>query len=242
MRTVNEFRAKIRAVEQPYRAVILAEKYKKFPANVQQAIATPEAERTPGQTLLANQVTRTVSAAPAEIDRIMKPDDLAEKKRLSAEMAEIEKQRPAPIPVAMGITDGDYRFTPDGPGDEPAPGKGIKREVTEGSFLHEGPGRYSPPPSHFLIRGDVNSRGSVMQPGFLTVATFGEPPVALPPASGHTSGRRLALADWLTSKENPLTSQSDCQSHLAPSLRSWNRCHRGQLRQNGRNADPSGIA
>ncbi|HYI94930.1 MAG TPA: PSD1 and planctomycete cytochrome C domain-containing protein [Bryobacteraceae bacterium] len=204
---VNEIRAQIRTVEQPYRAVILAERYKKFPANVQQAIATPEAERTPGQVLLANQVTRTVSAPPAEIDKIMKPEDLEEKKRLAAEVVEIEKQRPAPIPLAMGITDGDYRFTPDGPGDEPAPGKGIKREATEGSFLHEGPDRYSPPPSHFLIRGDVNSRGSVMQPGFLTVATFGEPPVALPPANGRTSGRRLALAEWLTSKENPLTAR-----------------------------------
>ena len=40
----------------------------------------------------------------------------------------------------MGVTDGDYRFAPDGPGDEPAPGKGIKREAIEGSFLHTGRG------------------------------------------------------------------------------------------------------
>ena len=41
--------------------------------------------------------------------------------------------------MAMGMTDGDYRFTPDGPGDEPAPGKGKKRDAIEGSYLHTGP-------------------------------------------------------------------------------------------------------
>ena len=120
-------------------------------------------------------------------------------------MTALEKKRPAPIPVAMGITDGDYRLTPLGAGDEVAPGKGIKQEAIEGSFLHDGKGLYKPPPSYFLHHGDQNSRGSVMKPGFLTVATYGNPPVELPPASGRTSGRRRALAEWLGSAENPLT-------------------------------------
>ncbi len=137
----------------------------------------------------------------------MKPEDLEQKKKLTAELARIEKEKPAPIPMAMGITDGDYRFTPDGPGDEPAPGKGIKQEATEGSFLHKGPGKYKAPPSHFLIRGDVNSRGSETKPGFLLVATKGDEPTELPPSNGHTSGRRRALAEWLVSKDNPLTAR-----------------------------------
>ena len=107
----------------------------------------------------------------------------------------------------MGVTDGDYRFTPDGPGDEPAPGKGIKQEAVEGSFLHTGSGRYQAPPSYFLIRGDVNSRGSLMKPGFVSVITEGNPPTEIPPADGHTSGRRRALAEWLTSPGNPLTAR-----------------------------------
>ncbi len=203
----NAVRMQIRALEQPYREVLLAQKYKKFPANVQTAIATPEAQRTPGQVLLANQVIRTVSVGSGEIDRLMKPEDLARKKDLNAQLSAIEKERPAPIPVAAGITDGDYRFTPDGPGDEPAPGKRVKTEAFEGSFLHKGPEKYIAPPSYFLIRGDVNSRGSQMQPGFLTVATYGNPPVELPPANGHTSGRRRALAEWLVSPDNPLTAR-----------------------------------
>lgn len=200
-------KAELRAVEQPYKEILMTEKFKKLPENIRTAIATPEKDRTPGQTLLANQVIRTTSVSSGDIDRIMKPEDLDNKKQLLKRLASIEKERPAPIPVAMGITDGDYRFTPDGPGDEPAPGKGVQAAAIEGSFLHKGAGRYSAPPSHFLIRGDVNSRGSVMQPGFLTVATTGNPPVEIAPSDGHTSGRRRALAEWLVSSENPLTAR-----------------------------------
>ena len=63
-----------------------------------------KSQRTPGQVLLANQVIRTVSVSSAEIDRIMKPEDLAQKKALVELQSTIEKERPAPIPVAMGIT------------------------------------------------------------------------------------------------------------------------------------------
>src|SRR5258708_5176230 len=204
---VNDIRQKIRTLENPYRNTLLPAKYKRFPQNVQAAIAVPEAQRTPGQQLLASQVIRTVPVSSTEIDRIMKPEDLAEKRQLDAQVAAINKDRPKPIPVAMGMTDGDYRFTPDGPGDEPAPGKGVKREAIEGSYLHTGAGRYQVPPAYLLVRGDVNSRGPEMKPGFVSAITFGNPPVELPPASGHTSGRRRAMAEWLVSPENPLTAR-----------------------------------
>ena len=204
---VQAVRDKLRELERPYREQLLPAKYKKFPQNVQEAIATPEDKRTAGQALLASQVIRTVSVSGAEIDRIMKPEDSAQKQLLNEEIARIEKERPKPIPVAMGITDGDYRFTPDGPGDEPAPGKGVKQAALEGSFLQTGPGRYQAPPSYLLVRGDPNSKGPEMQPGFLSAITYGNPPTELPPASGKTSGRRLALAEWLVSKENPLTAR-----------------------------------
>ena len=76
-----------------------------------------------------------------------------------------------------------------------------------GSFLHQGSGRYQAPASYFLIRGDVNSHGSQMQPGFPAVLLNGEIPTAIPPANGKTSGRRLALAQWLGSPENPVTAR-----------------------------------
>ena len=203
----NEVKAKLRELDQPYKDRLLPAKYKKFPANVREAIATPEEKRTPGQVLLAGQVIRTVSVSPAEIDRIMTPEDLAQKKKLNGELAAIEQERPKPIPMAAIVTDGDYRFTPDGPGDEPAPGKGVKREAIEGSYLHTGPSHYEAPPSYLLIRGDPHSHGPQMQPGFIRVATYGNPPTTLPPSTPHTSGRRLALAEWLVSPENPLAAR-----------------------------------
>jgi hypothetical protein len=204
---IDGVKVRLRELEQPYKDRLLPAKYQKFPKNVQEAIATPKQQRTPGQVLLADQVIRTVSVSPGEIARIMKPEDLAEEKKLTAEIARIEKEMPKPIPVAAGITDGDYRFTPDGPGDEPAPGKGIKREAIEGSFLHTGAGHYETPPSYLLIRGDPNSKGPQMQPGFIRAVTYGNPPVTLTPSTPNTSGRRLALAEWLVAPENPLTAR-----------------------------------
>jgi hypothetical protein len=204
---IKPLREELRTLEKPYRERIVAEKYKKYPENIQTAIATLPEQRTPGQKLLADQIILTTNATSAEIDRLLPAEEIARKKTLLSQISAIEKERPKPIPLAMGITDGDYRFAPDGPGDEPAPGKGVKQDVKEGSFLFRGSGAYSAPPSYFLIRGDIHSRGSKMDPGFVTVATYGDPPTAIPPADGRTSGRRRALAAWLASRENPLTAR-----------------------------------
>jgi hypothetical protein len=204
---VKDLKLQVKTLEKPYRDALLPEKYKKFPQNIQDAINTPEEKRTDGQKLLAGQVIRTVNVSSDEIDKLMKPAELAEKKRLNTEIEQAEKSRPKPIPMAAGVTDGDYRFTPDGPGDEPAPGKGVKREAIEGSYLHQGPGPYQVPPSFLLIRGDVNSKGPRMQPGFVSIITAANTPTELPRRTGNTSGRRLALAEWLISPDNPLTTR-----------------------------------
>jgi hypothetical protein len=204
---IAPLRQQIRELEEPYRAQLAAEKYKKYPENVQRAIAVPEDKRTPGEALLAGQVIRTTSVASSDIFLAMTPAERARKNALAQQIRDLEKTRPAPLPMASIVTDGDYRFAPDGPGDEPAPGKGVKQEAGQGSFLFQGPGRYQPPPSYFLIRGDSGSRGSLMKPGFIEVITYGNPPVEMPPANGRTSGRRRALAEWLGSTENPLTAR-----------------------------------
>src|SRR3954453_17248553 len=132
---VAPLRQAARQMEDPYRQKLAQEKYKKYPLNVQRAIAVPEARRTPGEALLAGQVIRTTSVSSDEIDRAMKPAALAPQKLLNEQLRALESQRPKPLPIAAIVTDGDYRFAPDGPGDEPAPGKGVKRDAGEGSFL-----------------------------------------------------------------------------------------------------------
>ena len=202
-------RDEIAEIEAPHRERLRIELIKeRFPENVQQAALKPEAERTAGEQLLAAQVLsinpprRQVVAAlsEAEGDRWSK---------LTAAVEALDAVRPPEPPMAEIVTDGDYRYAPDGPGDNVIGCPECRILPDEpGSFLYEEGGpAYEAPPNYFLIRGDPFSPGSEMSPGFLTVATYGDPPTALPRPDGRTSGRRLALAEWIASRDNPLTAR-----------------------------------
>jgi hypothetical protein len=206
---IANLRNAIQRVERPYRDRLQLELIKrKFPDNVIRVLAKPERERTPGEALLATQVLKAASVPGAVVDRALSADDGAKKKALSAQIATLTAQRPNPLPMAEIATDGDYRSTPLGEGDDtiscpkcrvPVPGAG--------PFLNSGPGHYEAPPSYFLIRGDVDSHGSQMTPGFIDVITYGNPPTEIPRPDGRTSGRRLALAQWIASPQNPMTAR-----------------------------------
>ena len=62
------------------------------------------------------------------------------------------------------------------------------------------------PVTHLLRRGNPGSLGEEVQPGFPGVLGASVPTV-IPPASGRSSGRRRALADWIASPDNPLTAR-----------------------------------
>jgi hypothetical protein len=206
---IADLKAAIERVERPYRDRLQIEQIKqRFPDSVVRVLAKPEKERTPGETLLAAQVMKAASVSSARVDRVLTADDSARKNALVAQMSALNRQRPRPLPMAEIATDGDYRSSPLGEGDDtvscpkcriPVPGAG--------PYLHKGPGRYQVPPSYFLIRGDVDSHGSQMTPGFIEVITYGDPPTEIPRPDGHTSGRRLALAQWIASPQNPMTAR-----------------------------------
>ncbi len=64
-----------------------------------------------------------------------------------------------------------------------------------------------PPPTHIHIRGSAHAEGDVVEPGFPAI-WGGEDAVIPPPAEGAaTSGRRLALAEWMTRPDNPRTAR-----------------------------------
>jgi len=180
----------------------------RFPENVQAAAFKPEAERTPGEQLLAAQVL-TLNPPRRQVAAALTPDDKARVDELRGEIAALEEQRPPAPAMAHIVTDGDYRFAPDGPGDNVigCPECRTPPDV-EGTYLYEEGGpAYEAPPNHFLIRGDPFSPGSQMSPGFLTAATYGDPPTEISRPDGRTSGRRLALAEWIASRDNPLTAR-----------------------------------
>ena len=206
---VADLKKAIERIERPYRDTLQLERIRRtFPDKILQVIAKPENERTSGDTLLAAQVLKAASVSGAQVDRVLAPAEAVQKKNLAAQVAALEKQRPNPLPMAEIATDGDYRSSPLGEGDDtvscpkcrvPVPGAG--------PYVHKGPGRYEVPPSYFLIRGDVERSGSQMKPGFIDVITNGNPPTEIPRPDGRTSGRRLALAQWIASPQNPMTAR-----------------------------------
>ncbi len=213
MRDVDErqqpLRDEVDEIETPYREELREEMIReRFPENVQAAAFKPEAERTPGEQLLATQVL-TINPPRAQVAAALTPEDKARVDELSAEIAALEDERPPTPAMAHIVTDGDYRFAPDGPGDQVigCPECRTPPEV-DGTYLYEEGGpAYQAPPNYFLIRGDPFSPGSPMSPGFLTAATYGDPPTELSRPDGRTSGRRLALAEWIASRDNPLTAR-----------------------------------
>ncbi|MCY4634335.1 MAG: PSD1 and planctomycete cytochrome C domain-containing protein [Acidobacteria bacterium] len=213
MRDVDDrqqpLRDEVDAIETPYREELRAEMIReRFPENVQAAAFKPEAERTPGEQLLATQVL-TINPPRAQVAAALTPEDKARVDELNAQIAALEDERPPTPAMAHIVTDGDYRFAPDGPGDQVigCPECRTPPEV-DGTYLYEEGGpAYKAPPNYFLIRGDPFSPGSPMSPGFLTAATYGDPPTEIPRPDGRTSGRRLALAEWIASRDNPLTAR-----------------------------------
>ena len=59
---------------------------------------------------------------------------------------------------------------------------------------------------HILIRGNPHAKGDPVQPHFPRVLNQPRPTINTPP-HGRTSGRRTALAEWMTSRDNPLTAR-----------------------------------
>ena len=62
------------------------------------------------------------------------------------------------------------------------------------------------PDTYLLVSGELESKGEKTEPGFLE-CVIGKTEPAKIPFVGSSSGRRLALAEWIASAENPLTAR-----------------------------------
>jgi hypothetical protein len=62
------------------------------------------------------------------------------------------------------------------------------------------------PPTHLLRRGEWRLKGEVIPPGYPVLLDAAAPSVRSP-ATGKSTGRRAALAAWLTRGDNPLTAR-----------------------------------
>lgn len=64
----------------------------------------------------------------------------------------------------------------------------------------------TPRDTFILVRGNANVEGEKVEPAFPSVLSPPQP-VIKTPASGKSSGRRTALANWIASEDNPLTAR-----------------------------------
>jgi hypothetical protein len=60
--------------------------------------------------------------------------------------------------------------------------------------------------TYLLAGGELGNKGERVEPGFLQCLTGNSDPATIP-YTGGSSGRRLALAEWIASAENPLTAR-----------------------------------
>ena len=201
---IEPINKQISAIQAPYKRMARAQALQKYPEEIQAAVRTPENERTPGQQLLAAQVQ---SVGVTDYEEFIPAADAKRLADLKSQVAELEDQLPDSLPLAMGIRDGDYRFAPDGLGDEPQPGKGDRQDFSgiEGTWLPTA--GYRPPPTPFLPNADYRNTGDTVEPGFIQAIARGKPFTPASPSHRISSGRRLELAKWMTSPENPLTAR-----------------------------------
>jgi Protein of unknown function (DUF1553)/Protein of unknown function (DUF1549)/Planctomycete cytochrome C len=214
---------KITEIESPYRKAQYEKRLARFPEEIQIAVKTPEEKRTPGQKLLAAQIVsldvdpdaaanQNVTASSYRGVKLSEAEESVRQKLLD-QIQELQKRQPPPLPIAEGVRDGDYRLTPDGRGDEPLPGKGNRFDYgVKCCFLPQPDQQFQVPPVYFGANGlDVaeDQKSFLVEPGYLQVLVnhTSPPPIARPPKSGGSSGRRRALAEWISSPDNPLTAR-----------------------------------
>ena len=203
---VKPLKQRIADIERPARRRALDKKLAAYPAYIQIAVRTPQAERNRGQKLLAAQM---LSIGTGSVSSLLSAAERAEIAQLHQQIDKLQRKLTRPSAAAMRIRDGDYRFAPNGPRNQELPGKG-NREMADvaGTFLPAPDRPYVSPSAYFLPSGDYREKGAEVQPGFPHVLTAGNPPTEPPPNNGHTTtGRRRALAEWIISPRHPLTAR-----------------------------------
>ncbi|MFM8393551.1 MAG: PSD1 and planctomycete cytochrome C domain-containing protein, partial [Acidobacteriota bacterium] len=175
---LKPLKATRRELEAPFVKMLIEEEVAKLPEYMQIAWRTPEAERTDGQKLTVQQIRKVL-----EIDR---QAHRFNEKEMIARMPAAEKEKHEKLSTQISQLEGQ----------KPKP-FATTRAITEKSRVA--------PPTWFLHRGSVESRGPAMDPGTLSI--LGDFNFPEPPPNSSTSWRRRGLAEWLTRRDNPLTAR-----------------------------------
>ncbi len=168
----------IEIIEKPYKERLKAEKRAKLEPVFAQALAKPEKERTEDEKRVAKDAQRMLNVSWDELLAALNPADKEKRAALRQQMHKLDLYAPEPPPKALAVAD-----------------------------------VISPVPAmHVLKGGDVHRQGAVVTPRFLSVLSPKDASSVMwikPVQQGEfkSSGRRLALARWLTETDHPLTTR-----------------------------------
>ena len=167
-------------LEAPYQKRLIEEAISKLPEYMQDAWRTPAEKRTDGQKLNVQQIQKTLT-----------DDTLAHK---------IDE------PMIVSLMTEDERKKHQELNDKIEELENQKPQMypTAIASTDSGP---TAPPSYFLQRGVADAKGSLMQPGVLSVASAMDYVFPTPPPGAQTTWRRRGFAEWVASPDNPLTAR-----------------------------------
>ncbi|MGH9842686.1 MAG: DUF1553 domain-containing protein [Blastocatellia bacterium] len=183
--TVKAHKAKLKpiqeeiaAIEKPYKQRIGAEKRARLEPKYAQVLEKDAKLRNEEEKRLAKDAQRMIDVKWDEILPALTPADREKRAALRRRMHTLELYAPEPLPKALAVAD----------------------------LMHPTPAM------HVLKGGDVHRLGDAVQPRFPSVMLSKEAPpaatlAAIERSDFKSSGRRLALAKWLTDPGNPLTAR-----------------------------------
>lgn len=171
----------IAAIERPYIERLKAEKRDKLEKNepvFASALAKPAEQRTELEKQQAKDAQRMLNVSWDEILAVLSPEDRTRRAAFRQQMHHLNLFSPEPLPKALAVSD---TITP-------------------------------VPAMHLLKAGDPHRKSDEVRPGFLTVLlpSQAEWDAAITPVEKgefKSTGRKLALANWLVRPDHPLTSR-----------------------------------
>lgn len=168
----------IAAIEKPYKDRLTAEKRAKLEPYYGNALAKEEKSRTAEEKQLAKEAQNMISVKWDELLAALSPEDKTKRAALRQQMHKINLYEPEPLPKALAVAD-------------------VIKPI---------------PPMRVLKGGEPHRLGEVVGPRTLSVLLPQDAPPMMwinPIERGEfkSTGRRLALARWLTQADHPLTAR-----------------------------------
>ena len=173
----------------PVRSSLGAEARRKLAPELLQALDTPTEKRTDEQVELAKKAEKEIEISNDKLEKALAEDDRKFFKELHKKISMLEKQVHDKKPNTWGF------YSP-----ATSPNQ-VQALPPNGAYpLPYEPEKLKEAKAKLLNRGDVHQSGSELEAGW---------PEILGPVPAGTMDKtpRLALADWLTNRENPLVSR-----------------------------------